>query len=99
MPPPGFPPLPHGARLAAGLLALALTAAVAATVASGALHRAAFYTCPPAGTPSISGVSWTALSKSVTVSATVNPNGSPNHPSYPTTGTPTPNLPGHDNDL
>jgi hypothetical protein len=99
MPTSRFPARSHGARLAAGLLALALTAAVAATVASGALRHSTFYSCPPAGTPSISSVSWTALSKSVTVSATVNPNGSPTVVSYATTGTLTTNLPGHDNDL
>ncbi|MDX6502943.1 MAG: hypothetical protein QOE29_68, partial [Gaiellaceae bacterium] len=88
-----------GARLAAGLLALAAATSVAVTVASGAIHHTAAYSCPPAGTPTIGGTSWTALSQSVSVTATVNPNGAPTVLSYATTGTLTTNLPGPENDL
>jgi hypothetical protein len=95
----------HGARLAAGLLALAGVASIAATVASGAVQRRLEYACPPGGQPSISGVSATAQSQSVSIKATVNPNGSPTVLSYRTTGTLITNLAGdpgsvgHNNDV
>ena len=97
-----LPRLSTRSRIAVSAAFVAALAAIAATVASAALHRSAFYSCPPGSAPTVSSVSWdsgSALTRSIKVTATIASGGAPTVVQYGTAPLFVTELPGANNDL